>query len=242
MRKREIHTVAHWCMMFLLLMFPILMVGISGFGNSKYDDVQSVVYSNANGLAQVYGAEYEVRYNSSATLTSYQSLYVLDNRTNAIELYGGDTSKQVNRITIERNGNSLYFYYADNTYQEVANWFETSSVFYYFAGSTDVISNDTNNRYYNVFRVTYVEQAKDYRNDINEWCDQFIDLPINSWYKSLMNVIGVGFTNSSVMNVIYVMPVYILWVFIFDVIVDCFLVIIKLPHKLLNRLSGGENE
>ena len=31
MRKREIHSVAHWAMMFILLMFPILMVGVSAF-------------------------------------------------------------------------------------------------------------------------------------------------------------------------------------------------------------------
>ena len=56
-----------------------------------------------------------------------------------------------------------------------------------------------------------------------------------------MNVIGVGFTTSTVMNVIYVMPVYIIWVFVLDLIVDCLLVIVRIPHKALNRL-GGDNE
>ena len=106
---------------------------------------------------------------------------------------------------------------------------------YYESGGNQLLSNG-----WTFTTYTYITENVDYRTDINGWINEFIDLPINSWYKSLMSVIGVGFTNSTVMNVIYVMPVYILWVFIFDVVVDCFLVIIKPPHKLLNRLSGGE--
>ena len=35
MRGRDIHKLAHWSMMFLLLMFPLLMVGISTFGKES---------------------------------------------------------------------------------------------------------------------------------------------------------------------------------------------------------------
>ena len=237
MRKREIHSVAHWCMMFILLMFPILMVGISGFGHSQYSEqhVQKIEQiNNAQSYADTF--TYNVKPLDTSHGTSgkqYYSYISIDNvNSNAVSfsIYSNQT-----------NAHLIMFWDANNVEVQRFTWGATQNndfdEFYFTKDSGENLFN-----FANVYLVTYTETQLDYRYDINEWCDQFIDLPINSWYKSLMNVIGVGFTNSSVMNVIYVMPVYILWVFIFDVIVDCFLVIIKLPHKLLNRLSGGENE
>lgn len=238
MRKREIHTVAHWCMMFILLMFPILMVGISGFGHSQYSEksVENLTLVNSNNLV-VEHSSYMVNYEDVTGNGGNIEVY----NTNLYE-YIDTNNKIISKIYFINEAYArINLEFTDSTTMRVDNWNNYTSSFYIELKSTN-FNFTTQLTHANVYLVTYLEKQLDYRYDINQWINAFIDLPINSWYKSLMNVIGVGFTNSTVMNVIYVMPVYILWVFIFDVIVDCFLVIIKLPHKLLNRLSGGENE
>lgn len=262
MRKREIHSIAHWAMMFLLLMFPILMVGISTFGkesqtidvtdgyqyesnevNSLNDVVVGNIYQIKNAdystittnTVLCYGNYIYVSLTANTTnLTHYEDVYFV-----RLDLYGG-SYKTIVIQNASQLGTSNYLTNFS------ANMSTSSSHFYHVVplNLTDIYT-------YEFFELStylgdrvfdYTINNQDYKQEVNNWINAFIDLPINAWYKSLMNVIGVGFTNSTVMNVIYVMPVYILWVFIFDVIVDCFLVIIKLPHKLLNRLSGGENE
>ena len=119
----------------------------------SYSDTNGVEYTSAVGQTQVYGAEYEVRYNPNGNVATYEALNVLNNKTNAIKLYGGNEEKNLNYITIERSGQSLYFYYTDSTYQEVPNWYETSATFYYVASSTAVLNSNTS-KYYSVYRIT----------------------------------------------------------------------------------------
>lgn len=265
MRKREIHSVAHWAMMFLLLMFPLLMVGISTFGKDETQVVIQYKYESN----EINTNNDVVNNNIYHIKDDFQLESFMHNKsgTASIDFYfiQGD-------IEFTYNDSSLYndenFFYSKTSYSFSFDTTVNLSQIYLMNGLigqydlTDITFSDclvqiTNIEFSNDCTLEFNElleytnyneidgvdvSQSNYKQEVNYWVDGFLNLPINSWYKSLMNVIGVGFTNSTVMNVIYVMPVYILWVFIFDVIVDCFLVIIKLPHKLLNRLSGGENE
>lgn len=252
MRKREIHSVAHWAMMFLLLMFPILMVGLSTFGkdettfdiNYQYESNDVDTLSDLI-VGRAYTYTFDENISQECRLGIEQVLIVDDlssyNFKNISVNY--DTTIRTNYTYEGVTYNSFVITPMNATF----NGYTNNNTIDFIYGNTQFNQNADViiaciSRCDNLPILDYSINQESYKYDVNNWCDQFLDLPINAWYKSLMNVIGVGFTSSTVMNVIYVMPVYILWVFIFDVIVDCFLVIIKLPHKLLNRLSGGENE
>lgn len=250
MRKREIHSVAHWAMMFLLLMFPLLMVGISTFGNEQKVVNESYQYetnevSTADDL--VVGNIYKV--NSDEGITDGNLFYASFIQVDYSFTFSFTDTDNTHFFILQKRADGFVVAFAEIGVTG-SSWFNYPSVFTSF----DTIYFVYYANYYNNLPISSVSASDylgehyvnvsgaSYKDDVNNWVDSFLDLPVNAWYKSLMNTVGVGFTNSSIMNVIYAMPVYILWVFLFDVIVDCFLVIIKLPHKLLNRLSGGENE
>ena len=76
---------------------------------------------------------------------------------------------------------------------------------------------------------------------INEWINEFINLDVNLWYKSLLDTIGIGITENSVMSVMYVYPLYVIWVYILDLLCDIFLCIVKLGHNALERLGADKD-
>ncbi len=79
----------------------------------------------------------------------------------------------------------------------------------------------------------------------------FYSLPINSWYYKILETIGLTFRtsstdaydflyHSSLPNFLLFYPLYIMWVYIFDLILDIFCFLPKLAHRLMDKLSGGE--
>lgn len=76
---------------------------------------------------------------------------------------------------------------------------------------------------------------------MNQWCNDFISLDVNSWYQTLLNTIGIGVSENQVMFIMYVYPLYVIWVYVLDVLVDIFLVIVKIGHNALERL-GVDND
>lgn len=66
---------------------------------------------------------------------------------------------------------------------------------------------------------------------------------INSWYFNLLDIIGLLSPLDEVRyDILICYPLYILWVYIFDVILDIFAMVPKLAHKLLYKLGGGIDE
>lgn len=260
MRKRNIHTIAHWCMMFLLLMFPLLMVGISTFGNDHTDvninyNYNSNIVDDVNNdliVDNIYNFDGYIDNNDDLPSDNYFSFYILngditfdnanieDDYLDVLELYStidytitfgqGLTLYYNSSYVVELTCDSITF---DNAILQLID--------IHFVNHLSFNNLDVSYTDYNTIRSVDTVTLS-YKDDVNKWCNGFIDLNVNAWYKSLLTVVGIGLTNSSVMNIIYIMPLYIIWVYIFDVVVDCLLVIIKLPHKLLNRLSGGEND
>lgn len=69
----------------------------------------------------------------------------------------------------------------------------------------------------------------------------FADVPINSWYTSLLDILQIPRLGSFDTLLVYY-PLYILWVYIMDLILDIFALVPKLAHKLLYKLGGGIND
>ena len=63
---------------------------------------------------------------------------------------------------------------------------------------------------------------------MNAWCSDFISLDVNSWYKTLLETIGIGVSENQVMYIMYIYPLYVIWVYVLDVLVDIFLVIVPI--------------
>lgn len=271
MRKRNIKTVAHWVIMSILLLFPILMVGVSSFANDEQMvsvtetyEYQTNEVNNVNDL--VVGNIYKINLIDLSlafkTDAGDDTLMINIVKNNDISFalnnavlndYGSDINSDF--ISLSFFYNELYYYMLDNN-----NYFE-----YYFDDLTiDIFDTYETNYCYCLFKnnnydsvdlsqyftisdylgqvTTDVDiQNATYKQEVNNWCNGFKNLPVNQWYGQLLDLIGVGQTTNSVMNVIYVYPLYVLWVYLLDLIVDCLLVIIHMFHGFLSKL-GGDND
>lgn len=74
-----------------------------------------------------------------------------------------------------------------------------------------------------------------------------IDFGFNHFYTELFNVIFSVYPKDFLLrgaHIAFVISMYPLWiisVYIFDLIVDVFCLLPKLAHRLMDKLSGGEN-
>lgn len=83
----------------------------------------------------------------------------------------------------------------------------------------------------------------DYMVRITDFGDSF-NVFINEWYFKLINLLGFQetFDNGGLFCFMIVYPLYVFWVYVFDLILDVFTIIPKLAHKFLNRLGGEKYE
>ncbi len=64
--------------------------------------------------------------------------------------------------------------------------------------------------------------------------DSFRSLTVNSWYSSLLNVLGFqSLLSNTVWSNLLTYPLYLMWVAVFDIIVHIFLFIPNFAHKLM---------
>lgn len=274
MRKRNIKTVAHWVIMSILLLFPILMVGVSSFANDEQsvtvtetyeyetNDVNSIddlVVGNVYRVDNVYGLMEQ--YFLFAT-TDGIDLVIVKNETTVLNLssyfdldeYGEEYSNNYSLYSFydgffgySYNVNNYYYTYVNNTVDYTEDFFYDYGVIYFeitylrIGFMTNIYQFFSISDYLGDVITTVDIENSNYKQEINNWCNGFKNLPVNQWYGQLLNVIGVGQTTNSVMNVIYVYPLYVLWVYLIDLIVDCLLVIIHFGHNALSRL-GGDND
>lgn len=259
MRKRNIKTVAHWVIMCFLLLFPIVLVGISAFAN----DEQSVTVTEIH--------EYETNEVNSNDDLIEGNIY----KVNGTYAFGDDNLESgllsANILFIPSNDDDSFLYFdsssveydTDYIYNYVSFYYEDSTITLYIGDYATIYLDSIT--FHNVYFVIYnlsnfnaqnfitlfsssdylgnvtttvdIENSN-YKQEINNWANSFKRLPVNAWYGQLLDVIGIGDTNNSVMNVIYVYPLYVLWVYLIDLILDCLLVIVNLGHNALKRLDG----
>lgn len=269
MRKRNIKSVAHWVIMSILLLFPVLMVGVSAFANDEQSVNVNEVYpyqtnevNSPNDLIE--GNVYHWTFGSGDSLTDYFQLdefisFIYLNGNLDFEVADDSYFETYGSLYIDNSNIMLSFdYYSigvcvGDTEYDYNLWVFFDTVvfadcefdFIYLGGNfinnSYAVSSVSSSSYLGVPTVTVDIQNASYKQEVNNWANGFKSLPVNQWYGQLLNAIGVGQTENSVMNVIYVYPLYVLWVYILDIIVDCFLVIINFGHNALHRL-GGDNE
>lgn len=281
MRKRNIKSIAHWVIMSVLLLFPVLMVGVSAFANDEQTTTVNTTYEyETNELNSVndivVGNIYHLNF-YSPTDDEYISTYlegeiyfsyIFNLKFNGVanttidDMYQDTLPSSARLSSSGFVFNSLIYYDANDNQSPyfVASYLLSSSDFSSIKGFDFVLSQgdlesfqdylnmgDTFGLYvgasdYLGEATTTVDiQDSNYKQEVNNWANGFKNLPVNQWYGNLLDVIGVGVTTNSVMNVIYVYPLYVLWVYILDLIVDCLLLIINFGHNALQRL-GADNE
>ena len=79
--------------------------------------------------------------------------------------------------------------------------------------------------------------------NINDYFVDFssiLEVPINSWYFQIIDLIGFReiFDSASIYSVLLVYPLYVFWVYVFDLVLDIFVFVPKLAHKLMKKLGG----
>lgn len=258
MRKRNIKSVAHWVIMSVVLLFPILMVGISSFASKQQtinvEEKYEYQTNEVNSIDDlIVGNIYHyVRPKETINTTITVFLVNADMIYNKLTNYQIETKPQENWYMTFRVNNGNYYIYQrhDDTYIYLSyinqSAFDENIDFYFVLHDTEYFDNVTINYvsesdYLGEKTITYDIQDLTMREDVNQWCASFRSLPVNKWYDNLLVAIGLGITTSMMMNVIYTYPLYVLWVYILDLIVDIFLVIINFGHNALKRL-GGDNE
>ena len=78
------------------------------------------------------------------------------------------------------------------------------------------------------------------RAEIINFFEAFVHLPINTWYLSLLSTLGITFSLTNVLGVVCFMPLWILYVYLFDLALDFLLFIPKLADRWLTKLYGGD--
>lgn len=280
MRKKHIKSVAHWVIMCFVLLFPIVLVGVSSFAKEENQTEVNIQYkyetNEVNTLEDIISGNiyyFEFPYTSSDSylyaggfdFVRFNCIYLDEfNFSNFEDLYIDEFySEQFvlgNMYYSFMFSGDMSFYcqvYSENIGDYIISLgFDTSSdsISFYFSGYFQVLFDDMPFvhdalEYISICPQEYIpfetvevnEVTSTMRQDINNWTNDFVNLPVNAWYGSLLTAIGINLTANSLMRVLYVYPLYVIWVYILDLVVDLLLVIVKLGHNALQKL-GGENE
>lgn len=67
---------------------------------------------------------------------------------------------------------------------------------------------------------------------LNDWALDFYNMPVNAWYKKILGIFNANLNNPT-MNIIYLYPLYIVYVELLDIVLHFALLIPDLIHKAL---------
>ena len=67
------------------------------------------------------------------------------------------------------------------------------------------------------------------------------NMSMNSWYDSILTQLGLDniYLQSDLGCILVIYPLYILWIYLIDIILDVVLIIPKLGHKLIEKIGGS---
>lgn len=68
--------------------------------------------------------------------------------------------------------------------------------------------------------------------------NEFLNIPFNSWWTQLLSIIGLDNLTNELLVILTAYPLYVLWVYIFDIFLDVFAIIPRIAHKLLSKVGG----
>ena len=69
-------------------------------------------------------------------------------------------------------------------------------------------------------------------------CNEFRNLELNVWYNNLLGVIEMNNITNDLLYILLTYPLYVLWIYIFDIIIDILGVVPRLAHKMISKVGG----
>lgn len=85
--------------------------------------------------------------------------------------------------------------------------------------------------------VISVDEVRSNNTDYLKPLNDFYKLSFNNWYDNLLSAMNLTIDNDTTYY-LYHIPLYIIFVYIFDIIVDLFGLIFRLGHKLISKVGG----
>lgn len=64
------------------------------------------------------------------------------------------------------------------------------------------------------------------------------NVPFNSWYNDFLQVLDLNAILDRHLYILISYPLYILWVYIFDILIDLLAIIPRLAHKFISKFGG----
>ena len=87
--------------------------------------------------------------------------------------------------------------------------------------------------------ISYNSQYELVRDELEIFGNYFLNVPANAFYLEIVDLLGVSTLLDTPLGVvILIMPLYIMWVYFFDLVVDVLTFIPKAIHKLVEKVGG----
>lgn len=86
--------------------------------------------------------------------------------------------------------------------------------------------------------ISYNSQFNDVMTLLKSYCVEFRSINFNSWWNNLLNLFELNTITNDLLYIVLTLPLYILWVYIFDILLDVFAVIPRIAHKMLSKIGG----
>lgn len=74
---------------------------------------------------------------------------------------------------------------------------------------------------------------------LTSYINSLKNIEINQWYSSILDLLKIDYSTTYSLILSFV-PLHILWVYIFDIILDVFCFVPKIAHRFIEKCSGGD--
>lgn len=236
MKRSKIKSIYHWSLMFLIMGMPLILTAISYIPNA---------YNNNNVIeidipkSETIEKQYETNeiYNESDIKVGNVYLFNGGTDISTSHVWYVDFDIQAERLYL-LNGN-LYDINENLLYEDVSGcYFIMESYADY--NEIDIQEADETFTYYETTETSKQLVVNNGAYQVYEFNKHFIESPLNAWYKELLNITHLMPTTYTPINNILFMPLYGLYVLLFDLCFDVFAVIPNIFHSLFNKLGGND--
>lgn len=83
--------------------------------------------------------------------------------------------------------------------------------------------------------LTYYNGLLDY---LHSFFSEFRLVEFNLWYNDFLDVIDLRVVNDRYLFILTSYPLYVLWVYIFDIFIDILGLLPRLAHKFISKFGG----
>lgn len=86
--------------------------------------------------------------------------------------------------------------------------------------------------------ISYNSEFSSVLSLVKNLCTEFRSLDLNVWYDNLLSIFDMNNITNDMLYILITYPLYVLWVYIFDIILDVFALIPRLAHKFISKFGG----